>query len=64
MDNSEFDKIDSSRWESMSVNELIEQKSIILNRYFYLSSRGVPYAQTLSSGITKLDNLINSKINA
>jgi hypothetical protein len=60
--NTEFDKIDSSRWESMSVTELLEQKSIMLNRYFYLSARGVPYAQNLNSGIAQLDNLISSKI--
>lgn len=61
--NTEFDKIDSSRWESMSVNELLEQKSIMLNRYFYLSTRGVPYAANLNSGIAKIDSIISSKSN-
>jgi hypothetical protein len=55
----EVKEIKPDEWEQMSADQLIMQKSIMLDRYEFLARRGyqVP-AQMMLEGINKLDSLI------
>ena len=55
--------VQSEKWEKMSVNELLDQKSIMFNRYeFLLTSENPEQAKQILNGINRLENLIQERI--
>ena len=54
--------IDATRWDSMSFNELIEQKNIMFGRYDFMIQQGNrEVANKMLEGLTVLEGLIVAK---
>lgn len=55
----EVKEVKPDEWENMTADQLISQKSIMLDRYEFLAAKGykVP-AQMVLEGIARLDSLI------
>jgi len=60
--NVQLSKVDATKWDEMNFNELLEQKSVMLDRYEYLVSIGSNFAaKQVVEGITTLDSFIAQK---
>lgn len=50
--------ISPDKWETMTFAELIEEKNILMNRYYYTQSIRAEYAKALLDGINRIDSYI------
>ena len=59
MDNAEVKQVKPEDWETMSFDQLMAQKTIMLDRYEFLINKGYTQQATiLYEGIAKLDSLM------
>jgi hypothetical protein len=55
--------VDSTRWKDLNFTELVNQKTIMLDRYDYLYQQGnTAVAMQVLNGITLLESLIEQKM--
>lgn len=50
-----------AEWPNLTVNQLFEQKSIMLNRWIFLVENNYPYATEIKKALDAIDALIAEK---
>ena len=50
-----------AEWPNLTINQLFEQKSIMLNRWIFLVENNYPYAADIKKAIDAIDALIAEK---
>lgn len=58
---SKVDLVSPSEWQNLTINQLFEQKSIMLNRWIFLVENDYPYAAEIKKALDILDALIAEK---
>lgn len=53
--------IPPAEWDTLTVNQLIDQKSILFEKWMYLVEKQYPYAKDLKEALDKIDAMIVKK---
>lgn len=51
--------VNPDKWESMTYSELVEQKTILMDRYYYALSISASYAKAILEGINRIDTYLD-----
>lgn len=52
------------KWDSMTVTELLDQKTILMDRYYFAAKNGATYVDDLAKGLKRLENIIFERLNS
>jgi len=59
MDDENPKVVESERWESMTINELIDQRSLMTDRYEFLLDNNHECAPQVKKGLDRINALID-----
>jgi hypothetical protein len=55
----EIKQVNPSKWESMTFSELLEEKNILMDRYYYALSINANYAKAILNGIDRINSYLD-----
>lgn len=59
----DINPVHPDKWDSMTFGELIEQKTILIDRYYHALSTSASYAKALLEGINRIDGYLDKLSN-
>lgn len=63
MDENNDNQILKEQWPEMTVNQLLEQRNILFDKWIFLVENKIKWADQIKAGIDEIDNFINEKFN-
>ena len=51
------------QWHTLTVNQLIDEKNIMIDRLIFLQEQSAPYVKQFQTALDELEALIKSKLN-
>lgn len=59
----ETNPVSPDKWESMTYGELMDQKTILMDRYYYALTTSASYAKAILEGINRIDGYLDKLSN-